>query len=137
MKFENNWRQKSIENLEKKNLGDIPNNESSIVRRFLKLRKVPLDEFTIDDIRFMINQETGLPWLLTLALEILQKNLFAEGNYYKGDLLNAILKIKFENWSANKEYWIEIDKLIKDLLPQLKQYRPKLDLENFYSTKFN
>jgi hypothetical protein len=89
MKFESNWRQKSIENLEKKNWGDVPQDESSIIQRLMRLRKVPLEEFTIDDIRFMIIQEVGLPYLLTLAIEFLQKDLFTEGNYYEGDLLTG------------------------------------------------
>jgi hypothetical protein len=110
MKFQHNWKQKSIENLEKRNWGEVPQDESSIVQRLYRLRKVPLEEFTTDDIRFMIIQETGLPYLLTLAIEKLQDNLFAEGNYYEGDLLAAVFLIKPENWKGNKELWLEIDK---------------------------
>ena len=135
MKFQNNWRQKSIENLEKNNWGEIPKDESSIVQRAYKLRKVPLEEFSIDDIRFMIIQETGLPYLLTLAIEILQKNLFAEGNYFAGDLLSSILKIKPANWKGNKDHWLAIDKLIQTRLEELGDFRPRLDLVNFFAGK--
>jgi hypothetical protein len=135
MKFEANWRQKSIENLEKNNWGEVPQDESSIVRRLMKLRKIPLSQFTIDDVRFMIIQETGLPFLLRLAIEILQNDLFAEGNYYEGDLLNSVFKIKPENWKLNYDYWLEIDELIKNRLDELRNYSPKMDLANFYSAK--
>jgi len=84
----------------------------------------------------MIIQEIGVPYLLILAREILEKNLFAEGNYFEGDLLNSVLKIKPVNWANNKEHWHQIDKLIKNRLDDLKNYKPKLDIENFYSVKF-
>lgn len=136
MKFENNWRQKSIENLEKNNWGEVPQGESSIVQRLYRLRKVPLEELSTDDIRFMIGQETGLPFLLTLAHELLLEDLFTEGNYYEGDLLGAILHIKPENWKGNKELWVEIEKLIKDRLDELRDYRPRLNIDNFYAAIF-
>ena len=135
MKLENNWRQKSIENLEGENWGEVPADESSIVIRLMKLRKIPLEEFSIDDIRFMIGQEIGLRYLLVLAIEILKKNLLAEGNYYEGDLLNAIFHIKPQNWEGNHEHWIQIDELIKNRLSELRQYRPRLDIDNFYLAK--
>ena len=136
MKFQNNWRQKSLENLEKNNWGEVPQDESSIVQRLYRLRKVPLEKLSTDDIRFMIIQEAGLSFLLTLALELLQDNLYAEGNYYKGDLLAAIFQIKPENWKGNKELWIEIEKLIKNRLDELREFRPRLNIDNFYAAKF-
>lgn len=136
MKFQNNWRQKNLENLEKNNLGEVPLDESSIVQRLYRLRKIPLEEFTIDDVRFMIIQETGLPYLLTISIEILEKDLLAEGNYYEGDLLGAIMKIRPDNWKGNKELWTEIDTLVKDRLDELRQLTPKLDINNFYLAKF-
>lgn len=137
MKLENNWRQKKIENLEKANWGEVPVNESSIVQRVMRLRKVPLDEFTIDDIRFMIRQQTGLPYLFELALEILEKNLFAEGSYYEGDLLAAILNTEPVKWLHNKKHWIKVDRLIKDRLEELREFRPKLEIDTFYSVRIN
>jgi hypothetical protein len=136
MKLEKNWEQKSIENLEKDNWGPVPQHESSIVVRANKLRKIPLYEFSIDDLRFMIGQGIGLPWLLEIAIKYLEKDLFTEGNYYEGDLLHAVLSIKQNHWNDQKEIWTKIDSLIKERIEELKAFRPKLDLENFYSVKF-
>ena len=132
VKLEHNWRQKSLESLEGENWGEVPTDESSIVVRAMKLRKIPLEQFSIDDIRFMIGQEIGLTFLLVLAIEILKENLLAEGNYYEGDLLNAIFHVKPQNWKGNHENWIQIDELIKDRLNELRQYKPRLDIDNFY-----
>ena len=137
MKFQINWRQESIENLERNNWGEVPLDESSIIQRLYRLRKVPLADFSTDDIRFMIIQETGLPFLLTLAIELLRNNLYAEGNYYEGDVLAAILKIKPVNWKGNKELWSDIENLIKDRLNELREFRPRLDIDNFYAVGFN
>ena len=136
MKFQHNWRQKSIENLERNNWGEVPTDESSIVQRLYRLRKVPLEAFTIDDIRFMIIQQTGLPYLLKMAIELLQTDIYTEGNYYEGDLLSAVLHINAENWKPNQDSWIEVDKLINDKLEELKRFRPKLNIEKFYSARF-
>lgn len=137
MKFENNWRQKSIENLEKDNWGPVPEDESSIVIRLMKLRKTPLEQFVLDDIRFMLIQEIGLFYLLPMAIEILEKDLLAEGNYYPGDLLNAVMKLKPENWKPYKAYWLKIDTLLQDRLEELKKQTPRIDLENFYGVTFS
>jgi len=137
MKTENNWRQKSIENLEKKNWGEVPSDESSIVVRAMKLRKIPLEEFSIDDIRFMIGQEIGLQYVLILAIELLKENILTEGNYYEGDLLNSIFQIKKENWKDITKHWDTIDLLINDKINELRDLRPRLKIDDFYSNKPN
>jgi CDI immunity proteins len=118
-------------------LGPAPQDESSIVMRANRLRKVPLDEFSIDDVRFMLVQQIGLPWLLIIATEYLEKDLFAEGNYYEGDLLNSVLSIKSTSWQEHKESWIKIDSLIKRRTEELRALRPKVALEAFYTVKFD
>lgn len=137
MKLEQNWRQKSLENLEKHNWGEVPQEESSIVQRTHRLQKVPLEAFTTDDIRFMIGQQVGLSYLLILAMELLQKDLFVEGNYYKGDLLAAVLHIKPGNWKNNREQWLETNQLIQERLDELRTFRPKLEIDNFYAATFH
>ncbi len=57
IKYGSNWFQKSIENLEKDSWDEVPEDESSIVQRLMRLRKLPLEHFTLDDIRFMAGQE--------------------------------------------------------------------------------
>ena len=68
MTLENNWRHKTIENLEKKNFGDPNNAPTNMVKRCLELCRLPLDNFTVEDLRLMIGQQFGLPYLIPLAL---------------------------------------------------------------------
>ena len=134
-KLETNWESKSIESLEKKNYGPVPPDESRIVQRLWKLRKVPINEFQIDDIRFMIIQESGLKYLLIKAIDLLKDDLLVEGNYYEGDLLNAVLQIDKENWARLREHWGAVDILIKDKLDYLRSIEPKLKLDHFYQCR--
>ena len=137
MKFENNWRQKTLENLERDNWGNPPTDQSHLVVRTMELRRVPLDQFTTEDLRIMIGQEFGLFYLLPLAFEKLRKDLFAEGEFYPGDLLNMALKIKHSFWTQHQDYWKQLDEMIKDRVGELKDYKPSLSLDNFYLTTYS
>ena len=106
-KYENNWRDKSLENLEKDYWGE-PDIESHLVKTCHQLRKKPLREFAIEDLRIMIGQNIGLKFLVPLALEKLKQDILAEGDYYEGDLLKATL-------TCEKEFWILEPKLTEQL----------------------
>ncbi|WP_462254752.1 contact-dependent growth inhibition system immunity protein [Ferruginibacter sp.] len=112
MKLENNWRQKTLENLEKDFWGK-PDYDSHLVTRCHDLRKLPLDNFTTEDLRIMIGQEIGLHYLIPLALEVLRIDLFAEGDFFEGDLLKNVLAIKTDFWNNNKNYWLTLEELIR------------------------
>lgn len=135
LRLENNWRFKSIESLEKKNFGPVPKDKSSIVTRLWRLRQTPINEFEVDDIRFMILQGVGLSYLLIEAIDLLEKNLLTEGNYYDGDLLNSVLQLDKQQWGQIREQWDKVDTLIKDRLDFLRTIRPKLEIENFYNCR--
>ena len=128
MRLENNWRQKTIENLEKDFWGK-PGYDSHLVTRCHELRKLPLDNFTTEDLRIMIGQDIGLDYLIPLALEVLTIDLFAEGNLFEGDLLKNVLAIKTEFWNNNKNYWTTLDNLIKDKRSEILAH--KFDTKNF------
>lgn len=93
MKLENNWRQKTLENLEKDFWGK-PDYDSHLVKRCHELRKLPLDNFITEELRIMIGQQISLDYLIPLALEVLTIDLFAEGDFFEGDLLKNVLAIK-------------------------------------------
>jgi len=112
MKLENNWRRKSLENLEKSNWGE-PDFDSHLITTCHKLRRKTLDEFSIEDLRIMIGQNIGLKFLIPLALEELNKNILAEGDYYEGDLLQAVLNSETEFWQTNKTILVELTLLVQ------------------------
>jgi hypothetical protein len=60
-------------------------------------------QFTAENLRIMIGQKIGLPHLMPLALDRLEKNPFTEGDYYPGDLLLAVLRVGPDFWRSNLE----------------------------------
>jgi hypothetical protein len=114
MKPENNWRYKTIENLEKHNFGNPNEAPTNMVKRCLELCKVSLDKFTVEDLRLMIGQEFSLQYLIPLAIEHLRIDIFVEGDFYPGDLLKNVLSVDTKFWAKNKHLWTEIHELIKD-----------------------
>jgi len=90
-----------------------PNFNSYIVTKSYELIQKKLKDFTIEDLRIMINQNISLKYLIPLALEKLQNNLFVDGDLYSGDLLNSVVSIDNKYWNNNENYLINLQTLIK------------------------
>ncbi len=86
-------RQKTLTELEERDWGP-PNFGSHLVITIHQLRHKPLEQFTVEDLRITIGQNIALEWLLPMAIERLRDDPFAEGDFYRGDLLNAVLGIR-------------------------------------------
>ena len=130
MKFENNWCYKTLEHLEK-DKWKSNESDSALVRRIGQLRKIPLDDFSTEDLRLMIGQQFSLNYLIPLALETLAKELFAEGDMFEGDLLKNVLNVNTEFWIGNKGYWQKLDGLLAERKQELEDH--KIDITKFYS----
>lgn len=68
-----------------------PAYDSHLVATCHALRKRALRDFTPEDLRIMIGQSIGVPFLLPLAIDVLKKDPLTSGDCYDGDLLNAAL----------------------------------------------
>jgi len=120
MKLENNWKNKSLENLAKEDWR-IFDSDSRLIQRTKELRKIPLDNFTAEDLRLMIGQGFSLDYLIPLAIEKLTVDILAEGDLYKGDLLLAVVNASQDYWDKSteqKEELIELIKTNKDLIDE-------------------
>ncbi len=130
MKLENNWRQKSLDSLEKNTWPALSSDEGSyLIKTCNALRKKQLQDFTTEDLRIMIGQEIGLYFLMPLAIETLAGNLFAEGDMYEGDLLKSVLDVDTKFWDNNKNYWQQLNDLFKDRQHEIKEM--KFDISKF------
>jgi hypothetical protein len=83
-----------------------PTYDSYLVTTCHRLRTRPIGQFAVEDLRIMIGQGIGLPYLIPLALDVLERAPLAEGDYYPGDLLNAVLSVDASFWSREWE-WAE------------------------------
>ncbi len=127
-KLENNWRQKSIENLEKDFWGPPPENSTDLVAKVHGLRTVHIENLEPKDIRLLIGQNVGLRFLVPMALEILKEDLFIDTDFYHGDLLQGVMRVEGEFWRTNKELKEQLDELLRPYSQE--------DKENFRAGKF-
>lgn len=80
-----------------------PDFDSGLVRACHRLRRKPIGEFTAEDLRIMIGQQICLRWLMPLALEVLEDDPLAEGDFYPGDLLGSVLEPEAAYWAGEPQ----------------------------------
>lgn len=105
-------RSKSLQQLEHHDWGE-PTFDSHLVRACHQLRRKPLIDFTVEDLRIMIGQKISLPYLVPIALERLEVDPLIEGHYYRGDLLGAVLSIGDSFWSARPDLADRVQEIVK------------------------
>lgn len=117
---------KSLANLSKKWVGEIPNTDysSSVQIRTFNLYHKAIDEYDIDDVRFMIGQRQGLKYLLPIAISNLESNILTEGLYYEGDLLSAVFHVEKDFWKKNLKLYSKMFEILlnnKEIIDNLNQ----------------
>jgi hypothetical protein len=123
MKFERNWKEKTLESLEKKMWPSLDNDEGSyLVKTCHSLRKKQLKDFSVEDLRIMIGQNIGLEFLIPLALDVLKDNILADGDLYEGDLLKSVLTSDKKYWEKSMEYWRTVKELFERNEPTLNDF---------------
>jgi hypothetical protein len=68
-----------------------------------ELRRRPVGQLGIEDLRVLVAQRVGLDVLVPLALARLEENPLAEGDFYPGDLLVAVLRVPPAYWQSRPE----------------------------------
>jgi hypothetical protein len=114
---------KSLQELEQSDWGE-PTYDSHLVTTVHRLRRVPLRQFSVEDLRIMIGQSIGLPYLVPLALQDLRKDPLAEGDFYPGDLLKSMLTADSTFWRDHPEWRDEVREIATGTLTRLHSLRP-------------
>jgi hypothetical protein len=127
--LENNWRQKSIENLEKDFWGQPPKDSTSLVDKVHRLRTIQIEKLEPKDVRLLVGQHVGLQYLIPVALDILRDDLFKDTELYQGDLLQNVMKVNKEFWDHNEDLRDQLDALLKSFTDE--------DKEKFKKGKFD
>jgi hypothetical protein len=106
--------------------GEVPveGDSSYVERNFYRLHNVPIKDYELADLSFMIGQNTALEYLVPIALEKLKENLFLEAEDYEGDLLSNLLTINdkpnyWHNHKKEKQQLIELCDNLKERLYEL------------------
>lgn len=100
---------RTLTELEKSDWGE-PNFQSSLVINCHRIRKKPLRNFTAEDCRILLSQNISLPYVIPVAVQLLETNALADGGYYPGDLLFNVLITDRQYWRENPILW---EKLIR------------------------
>lgn len=85
---------------------------------------MPLEDFETADLRIMIGQQISLFFLVPLALEKLEEDPLAEGNYYPGDLLKVVLEVPAKFWGLHTDMQNSLRRIVvktKELLVSLEE----------------
>ena len=94
---------KSLEQLEGDIWPDANPDDTYVIRTCTALRRMPLRDFGPEQLRIMIGQGIGLPYLVPIALEALAKNPLAEGDFYPGDLLAQVRRVDQSYWDDHPD----------------------------------
>ena len=92
-----------------------PDFDSGLVQTCHRLRRKPIGEYTVEDLRIMIGQKIGLRWLMPLALDVLEKDPLAEGDFSTGDLLSAVLRPTDEYWAGEPQLRSRLSAVLDNL----------------------
>ena len=88
---------------------------SALVTTGLTLYEKPLKDFTVENLRVMIGQSIGLEFLIPLAIEVLEQNPFAEGDYYPGDLLSMVMQVEPNFWRTHQDLYWSVSEIVAGL----------------------
>jgi hypothetical protein len=105
----------SLEELERARWPAPSADDTRLVATAHALRRRPIGELTVEDLRLLIGQDIGLRYLLPLALDVLRENPMAEGGMYEGDLLSAVLTRNPSVWAESSELGPELRAIVSKL----------------------
>src|SRR5215831_22686 len=100
---------RTLEQIDGQDWGDPETAPTGMVARCLRLRRTPLKDFTLGDLRLLVNQKIGLKILVPRALQLVSDEPLLETEYYPGDLLSALLRVDETYWSDNP---VELEQLV-------------------------
>lgn len=109
---------RTLEDLENERWG-TPEIESHLVTECHRLRKIPLSEFTTENLRIMIGQGLSLQHLMPVALSKLADNPFAEGDFFAGDLLQTVLRTEWMFWEGHPDLFAQLQAIMSEVEQRL------------------
>ena len=83
------------------------------------LQLAELKDFRIEDLRLVIGQGDGLPFLVPMALWHLERDPLAEGDFYPGDLLKNVAGVDDAFWAPRPEMRARLVRVLEQALVRL------------------
>ncbi|MEO8588541.1 MAG: contact-dependent growth inhibition system immunity protein [Flavobacteriales bacterium] len=117
--------ERSLQELEGADWG-TPKDDSSLITECHRLRRVPLKDFTAENLRMLIGQAIGLEYLIALALDVLEKDPWTEGTSYPGDLLKYIVRVRADFWSTHQHLALRLSSILSSIEQNWEFYQKEI-----------
>jgi CDI immunity proteins len=121
----------SLEQIEQDFWDDVPADASRLIRTAHELRRKPVHALTAEDLRLLISQETGVEALVPRAIALLGQDPLAEGDFYPGDLLVAVMKLPSAYWDAHRDELNALQEVVRSV--ELPDSQLQADIDRFLS----
>ncbi|OOC08528.1 contact-dependent growth inhibition system immunity protein [Amycolatopsis azurea] len=105
----------SLEQIENSYWGDAPADATRLVATAHELRRKPVGTLDVEDLRLLLGQQEGVEVLTPLALTKLEADPLAEGDYYPGDLFEAVLKNPAQYWLDHPDQRARVARIIEGI----------------------
>ena len=107
---------KSLDDLQGRTSGNPDDTPTESVRLYILARQKPLCLLSPSDIRRLIVQSDGAPFILDLVFPLLEADPLTEAEHYPGDLLSNLIRADDEIWCDRPEYRARLAKLFRRAL---------------------
>ena len=112
-------KSRSLEEIEDDRWGDPPAEATRLVTTAYALRKLPVGALDAEGLRLLISQQIGLDTLVPLALDQVEQDPLAEGDFYPGDLLDALIRrVPDSYWQAHEDQRTRVRTVAQALDPE-------------------
>jgi hypothetical protein len=98
----------------------VPSHGSYLASEMSRLRTVPLNELSVEDLRILIGQSVGLQFLVPIAVEHLEAEPLASGDFYRGDLLRNVTEVPDTFWSSQAVLRRRLVRVLQRALDQIR-----------------
>jgi hypothetical protein len=105
----------SLEQIEQDFWGDAPNDGTRLIRTTHELRRKPVRDLTTEDLRLLLSQQVSVEVLAERAVGLLRQDPLAEGDYYPGDLLVAVMKLPPSYWDAHPRQLTAVQEIARSV----------------------
>ncbi|MBU2663189.1 hypothetical protein KOI35_06670 [Actinoplanes bogorensis] len=110
--------ERSLQEIEGNDWGDPQPDATRLISTVLELRRRPIGTLEVEDLRILLGQQVGVEVLVPLALDRLEDDPLAEGDFYPGDLLVSVLRLPAEHWRGHPDQVRRMNDVIAAVPPE-------------------
>lgn len=104
MAYERTKLSSTLEQLTGRRAGDARDAPTTMVGTIIDACRKPLDQLSDWEIRLLVSQHDGYPYVLDLVWPKLEADPLFDGGMYPGDVLSSLLRADDHVWADRPEY---------------------------------